>query len=172
MNISTGCYSFARWGPLASATSTRTPWLPPETKVQQRPRRQRRRRSELGSDAAPCRCSFPLPRSGAGPRSLTRLFNHLAADRQGREHGRILHSTLICTCSRRDHIGGVTPSRPTRHARPCSVPSGCLIPPRPIPRMSVKGTGHRVNSAGSTSAACPLHLRFRCKTLVETIDDP
>jgi hypothetical protein len=71
-----GCYSFARWGPLASATSTRTPWLPPETKVQQRPRQQRRRRSELGSDAAPCRCSFPLPRSGAGPRSLTCLFNH------------------------------------------------------------------------------------------------
>jgi hypothetical protein len=30
-------------------------------------------------------------------------------------------------CSRHDHIGGVTPSRPTRHARPCSVPSGCLI---------------------------------------------
>ena len=27
----------------------------------------------------------------------------------------------------RGHIGGVTPSRPTRHARPCSVPSGCLI---------------------------------------------
>jgi hypothetical protein len=25
------------------------------------------------------------------------------------------------------HIGGVTPSRPTRHARPCSVPSGSLI---------------------------------------------
>jgi len=24
------------------------------------------------------------------------------------------------------HIGGVTPSRPTRHARPCSVPSGCF----------------------------------------------
>src|SRR5262249_48346377 len=24
------------------------------------------------------------------------------------------------------HIGGVMPSRPTRHARPCSVPSGCL----------------------------------------------
>src|SRR5215470_9019981 len=97
MNISTGCYSFARWGPLASATSTRTSLLPPETKVQQRPRQQRRRRSELGSDAAPCRCSFPLPRSGAGPRLLTCLFNHLVrADRQGREHGRaILHSTLI-----------------------------------------------------------------------------
>src|SRR5262245_38571060 len=29
--------------------------------------------------------------------------------------------------SRHNHIGGVTPSRPTRHARPCSVPSGCLI---------------------------------------------
>jgi hypothetical protein len=28
--------------------------------------------------------------------------------------------------SRRSHIGGVTPCRPTRHARPCSVPSGCL----------------------------------------------
>jgi hypothetical protein len=24
------------------------------------------------------------------------------------------------------HMGGVAPSRPTRHARPCSVPSGCL----------------------------------------------
>jgi hypothetical protein len=28
--------------------------------------------------------------------------------------------------SRGDHIGGVTPSRPIRHARPCNVPSGCL----------------------------------------------
>jgi hypothetical protein len=51
--------SFARWGPLASATSTRTRLLPPETKVQQRPRQQRRRRNELGSDAAPCPCSLP-----------------------------------------------------------------------------------------------------------------
>jgi len=36
-------------------------------------------------------------------------------------------SSLVCTCSRPDHIGGVTPSRPTRHARPCNVPSGCLL---------------------------------------------
>src|SRR2546425_273008 len=28
------------------------------------------------------------------------------------------------SCS--SHIGGVSPSRPTRQARPCSVPSGCL----------------------------------------------
>jgi hypothetical protein len=35
-------------------------------------------------------------------------------------------SSLQTFCSRRDHIGGVTPSRPTRHARPCSVPSACL----------------------------------------------
>jgi hypothetical protein len=33
---------------------------------------------------------------------------------------------LQASCSCRDHIGGVTPSRPTRHARPCNVPSGCL----------------------------------------------
>jgi hypothetical protein len=30
-------------------------------------------------------------------------------------------------CLHHNHIGGVTPSRPTRHARPCSVPSGCVI---------------------------------------------
>ena len=36
-------------------------------------------------------------------------------------------TSLQTFCSRRNHIGGVTPSRPTRHARPCSVPSGCLI---------------------------------------------
>jgi hypothetical protein len=29
---------------------------------------------------------------------------------------------------RRNHIGGVIPSRPTRQARPCTVPSGCLPP--------------------------------------------
>jgi hypothetical protein len=28
----------------------------------------------------------------------------------------------------RNHIGGVIPSRPTRQARPCTVPSGCLTP--------------------------------------------
>ena len=30
------------------------------------------------------------------------------------------------SASRRNHIGGVTPSRPTRHTRPCNVPSSCL----------------------------------------------
>jgi hypothetical protein len=33
-----------------------------------------------------------------------------------------LGATRSC-CS---HIGGVSPSRPTRQARPCNVPSGCL----------------------------------------------
>src|SRR6516165_6994790 len=43
------------------------------------------------------------------------------------EVNRAVSSSCQTSCSRRDHIGGVTPSRPTRHARPCSVPSGCLI---------------------------------------------
>lgn len=30
------------------------------------------------------------------------------------------------SCARRGHIGGVSPSRPIRQARPCSVPSACL----------------------------------------------
>ena len=34
---------------------------------------------------------------------------------------------LPCSASRPDYMGGVTPSRPIRRARPCNVPSGCLI---------------------------------------------
>jgi hypothetical protein len=36
---------------------------------------------------------------------------------------RVLIDVEFC---RRNHIGGVTPSRPIRQARPCSVPSACL----------------------------------------------
>ena len=74
-NISTD--SFARAGPRASATSTDRPLPQPKTKARQRSRRQGRRRVELGSNAACCPCSFPIVRSGAGPRQLTCLFNHL-----------------------------------------------------------------------------------------------
>jgi hypothetical protein len=70
-NISTDCYSFARGGPRASATSTHRPLPQPETKARQRSRQQRRRRVELGSNAARCPCSFPILRSGAGPQQLT-----------------------------------------------------------------------------------------------------
>src|SRR5262249_23559800 len=58
-NISTDCYSFARGGPRASATSTHRPLPQPETKARQRSRQQRKRRVELGSNAARCPCSFP-----------------------------------------------------------------------------------------------------------------
>ena len=55
------------------------------------------------------------------------LFNHVVgADNRNRGHSEQFLTLAPCT-SRRDHIGGVTPSRPTRHARPCSAPSGCLI---------------------------------------------
>ena len=52
-----------------------------------------------------------------------------------RARGEVRHCRQPKTCttadvpshpSGADYIGGVTPSRPTRHARPCSVPSGCL----------------------------------------------
>src|SRR5215470_6319937 len=76
-NISMDYYPFARGGPRASATSTHRPLPRPETKARRRSRRQGRRRVELGSNAACCPCSFPIVRSGAGPRQLTCLFNHL-----------------------------------------------------------------------------------------------
>src|SRR5262249_49623831 len=63
-NISTACYSFARGGPRASATSTHRPLPQPETKARQRSRQQRRRRVELGSNATCCPCSSPILRSG------------------------------------------------------------------------------------------------------------
>src|SRR6516165_11416357 len=77
-NISTACYSFARGGPRASATSTHRPLPQPEIKAQQRSRQQRRRRVELGSNVARCPCSF----------------NHLVdADGQGRGHGERFFTT-------------------------------------------------------------------------------
>src|SRR6516162_682844 len=64
--ISTDCYSFARGGPRASATSTHRPLPQLETKARQRSRQQRRRRVELGSNAACCPCSFPILHRGLG----------------------------------------------------------------------------------------------------------
>jgi hypothetical protein len=101
-NISTDCYSFARGGPGASATSTDRPLPQPETKAQQLSRQQRRRRVELGPNAARCPCArSPILRGATGRRQLTCLFNHLVGTHGQGSWARPSSSSFqaVCTCS-------------------------------------------------------------------------
>src|SRR5262249_62105683 len=49
------------------------------------------------------------------------------ADLHGPCAARRLCERFFAFCSAFSHIGGVTPSRPTRHARPCRVPSAFFV---------------------------------------------
>src|SRR5262249_1607309 len=68
---------------------------------------------------------FPPHGTIGGTRRTPNSITSLAMVSNTGERRAVLHSNFFG--SRRDHIGGVTPSRPIRHARPCNVPSGCLI---------------------------------------------
>ena len=73
---------------------------------------------------------FCAARAGIGPPKgdeLPPIHSITSSARASSIGGTSSSCSLETFRSRHDHIGGVTPSRPTRHARPCSVPSGCLI---------------------------------------------
>ncbi len=101
----------------ADGLSLRQPVLHPD-------RRSFSRGHDLGAhrrgNARACRFRLEMPCARA-----EKSFRNFAETRG--VGGMASSSSRQTSCLRRDHIGGVTPSRPTRHARPCSVPSGCLI---------------------------------------------
>jgi hypothetical protein len=54
------------------------------------------------------------------------VFDHLVGAHKEYSQSGASSSSLPSLARAKNHIGGVSPFRPTRQARPSSVPSGCL----------------------------------------------